>query len=174
MSAIVNTANRFALPLFGSVATFRQWSKHSSRTFVAFAPMTVPLGTFFVWFMWPAIAPSWKTEVGLVSAPKTSDEIVNASKLKGGGAVSVTPMGVTFDAAAQAAIDNAHVAGGGGKVTAQDIAISQQIAAGNYSELQKEWEASIFTPGDDDDDDDDDDDEDEDDEEEEEEEEEDE
>ena len=162
MSATIgNMLLRLPLPQFGSTPTLLQWGKHSARSARAQVFMGLPAFIFGTWLIWPAVDTEWKISMGFEKDPKELEEKVEAVK-KGL---------IKYDAAATTAIDNAYKLSA---PTADDIAISKAIAAGDFSALEKEWDAFAMKsviPGEDDDDDDDDDDEDDEDDEEEEEEE---
>jgi len=140
-------------PIFGNGAAL---GRIVARYFPVVAPAikwALPLSVGGLWFVWPAVDDEFKIQIGMMKPPADPED---AGK---------PPPPLTWDASAQSAIAGAYVE----KPELDDAAkeVYAQIRAGDFSQIEKEWDETmlrISSPGDgDDSDDDDDDDEDEDD-----------
>lgn len=60
---------RLPIPIFGSVATFANWARHSSRSLVPAAGWALPGVVGGLWFIWPAVDEEWKISMGLMRDP---------------------------------------------------------------------------------------------------------
>mmetsp|Transcript_8118 Transcript_8118/g.18833 ORF Transcript_8118/g.18833 Transcript_8118/m.18833 type:complete len:166 (-) Transcript_8118:132-629(-) len=146
-TAMLNALSRFPLPQFGSVATLVLWGRHSSRSLGPASLWSFPFIVGGTWFMWPAIDPEFKQSIG-ISGPDAKLKAAEAA------ADAARTSGVPLDNQAKAAIANAYKAAA---PTAADMEVSKQIASGDFSALEKEWDAfahKAAIPGEEDDDDD--------------------
>jgi len=151
LNMILRHAANVPFPIFGTVATVTQWARHSSRSLYPGIGWALPAIVGGMWFIWPAVDPEWKLEMGITKASKTADEIKEIS--------------LTFDEDAQWAIANAHKTPEDFKPSVKDLQVQKEMRRGITTTLENEWDTFIsraIKPGEDDDDDDDDDDEDED------------
>ena len=157
-AAFMNSLKRVPVPLFGSATTAVAWTGRQLSVLPKLAPWALPLSVGGMWFVWPAVDEEWKQSIGLGSSPAAPAPAAEEEKK------------VELSSEAQEKIEKAYVVEGGEEkkeLTDEEKAVMKAVAAGDYSLLEKEWEAfqqKACVPGDGDDDDDDDDDDDEDDE----------
>ncbi len=158
-AAILNSLKKVPLPLFGSASTAVAWASPKLRALPKLGPWALPLSVGGLWFVWPAVDEEWKQSIGLGSSPAEPAAAAPAPK-------------VELSDEAKEKIEKAYVVEAHGEVkkelTEEEKAVMKAVAAGDYSLLEKEWEAfqeKACVPGDGDDDDDDDDDDEEDEEE---------
>mmetsp|Transcript_24902 Transcript_24902/g.31352 ORF Transcript_24902/g.31352 Transcript_24902/m.31352 type:complete len:162 (-) Transcript_24902:74-559(-) len=153
-AALFNTLKKVPVPLFGSAATAAAFGARKAASIPRFAPWALPLGAGALWFVWPAVDEEWKATTFGSSAPAPEEKKVELS-----------PEAIEK-------VEKAYVVEEK-ELTAEEKAVVKAVAGGDFSLLEKEWDAfqvKASVPGDGDDDDDDDEDDDEEDEEEEEEE----
>ena len=154
MSAFVlNSLKKVPFPLFGSASTALAFSSRKASLLPKFAPWAVAGGVGALWFVWPAVDEEWKQSWGFSS---TAAPPVAAPEEK---KVELSP-------AALEKVEKAYVVETK-ELTQDEKDVVKAVAAGDYSLLEKEWDAfqeKASVPGDGDDDDEDDDDEDDEDE----------
>uniref|UniRef100_A0A7S4IYM4 Uncharacterized protein n=1 Tax=Odontella aurita TaxID=265563 RepID=A0A7S4IYM4_9STRA len=165
-ASVTALLGRLPAPLFGNAATAFAWSTKKASALPRYAGWAVPGAVGALWFVWPAVDDGWKVSVGIMADP----EAAAAAKAEAAEAAKVSSpapaIAVELSQEAKDAIANAHK---GSEVTmsAEEKAVVAKVKAGDFSDLEKDWdtfaEKSIVPGEDDDDDDDDDDDEDDDD-----------
>jgi hypothetical protein len=161
-AAVLNTLKKVPVPLFGSAATAVAFTSRIASKAPKYAPWGVPLGAGALWFVWPAVDEEWKQSIGMGTPAPAAAPAPAKEEPK-----------VELSAEALEKVEKAYVSEAEVKeLTEEEKAVVKAVAAGDFSLLEKEWDAfqlKATVPGDgDDDDEDDDDDDDEDDEEEEE------
>jgi len=142
---ILRYAGNVPFPVFGTVATLTQWARYSTRKVAPALGWAFPIAVGGLWFVWPAVHPEWKMEMGITKPEITSDEIKQLS--------------LTLDDDAKWAIANAHKMPEDFKPNAKDLQVQKEARRGITTTLENEWDtflAKAIKPGEDDDDDDDD------------------
>ena len=151
-AALLNSLKRVPVPLFGSATTAVAWTGRKLSLLPKLAPWALPLSMGGMWFVWPAVDEEWKQSIGLGSSPAAAAAPAPAEEEKK----------VELSQDAKEKIEKAYVVEESGEekeeLTDDEKAVMKAVAAGDYSVLEKDWDAfqqKAMVPGDGDDDDDD-------------------
>ncbi len=121
---------RIPFPVFGSVAVFTQWARHSARSVGPAIPMAFPAIVGGLWFIWPAVDPEFKIEWGFMKDPNAKPkEAAPEAKL---------------DVAGKKAADNAYKpAHADHHPTQLEIQAGKELRNGEFTTLEQEWDTFL-------------------------------
>jgi hypothetical protein len=137
---LIKTLGKIPFPIFGTAATGYAWSKNAVRTLPGFAYWTFPAVVGGMWFIWPAVDDEWKQSISIFGGGGGAEEEVSTAK-------------VELDDEAKAKIAVAY------KVdapTEEEAKVLKQVARGDYTALEQDWNTFMeksIKPGEDDDED---------------------
>jgi len=140
---------RIPTPLFGNAAVAFAWGTKKASALPRYAPWAVPGIVGALWFVWPAVDEGWKISVGIMADP----EAAKASAPQTETAKELDTINLSPEA--KEVIANAHK-GAEAKLTAEEMVVLANVKAGNFTDLEKEWDnfaQKAIVPGEDDDDD---------------------
>eukprot|EP00567_Pseudictyota_dubia_P004810 CAMPEP_0197449018 /NCGR_PEP_ID=MMETSP1175-20131217/19913_1 /TAXON_ID=1003142 /ORGANISM="Triceratium dubium, Strain CCMP147" /LENGTH=181 /DNA_ID=CAMNT_0042980997 /DNA_START=86 /DNA_END=631 /DNA_ORIENTATION=+ len=157
---------RLPAPLFGTAGTAFAWGTKKASALPRYVGWAVPGAVGALWFVWPAVSDDWKIEVGIMADPEAAAAEAKAKAEAAEAAKKPAPaIAVELSQEAKDAIATAHK-GHEATMSAEEKTVVAHVKAGDFSDLEKDWdtfaEKSIVPGEDDDDDDEDEDDEDED------------
>ncbi len=155
--SFLNSLKKIPVPLFGTASTAVAFTSRKVAILPKLAPWALPLSVGGLWFVWPAVDEEWKQSIGLSSSPAAAPAPAPEKK-------------VELSEEAKEKIEKAYVSEAEVKkeLTEEEKAVMKAVAAGDYSLLEKDWEAftiKAMNPEEDDDDEEEDDDDEEDEEE---------
>ena len=143
-ASLINVLKKVPVPIFGTAATALQFGGRKAASAPRYAQWAVPAVVGGLWFVWPAVDEEWKQSI-FGSSPEEA---------------SADPAVLSEDAKEK--IEKAYVVETV-ELTDEEKAVMKAVEKGDFSDLEKDWEAfqvKAQVPGDGDDDDDDDDDDD--------------
>mmetsp|Transcript_23324 Transcript_23324/g.32809 ORF Transcript_23324/g.32809 Transcript_23324/m.32809 type:complete len:167 (-) Transcript_23324:222-722(-) len=159
---LVNTLSKIPVPLFGSASTaFKAGCIKASRL-PKYASWGLPAAMGITWFIWPAVDPEFKQSLSFGSSSSAESPAPAATN---------DDEKIVLGDEAKAKVENAYVAHAPPELSEDEKSVMKAVAKGDFTDLEKDWDAfaeKASNPGEDDDDDDDDEEDDDDDEEEEE------
>ena len=116
-------------PVFGTVAVFTHWARHSARSMGPAIPMAFPVIVGGLWFIWPAVDPAFKIEWGFMKDPNAKPKVAPEVKL---------------DVAGKKAADNAYKpAHADHHPTQLEIQAGKELRNGEFTTLEQEWDTFL-------------------------------
>jgi len=149
-ASLLNVLKKVPVPIFGTAATALQFGGRKAASAPRYAQWAVPAVVGGLWFVWPAVDEEWKQSIFGSSPEETSAAPAADQKEE--------PVVLSEDAKEK--IEKAYVVETV-ELTDEEKAVMKAVEKGDFSDLEKDWEAfqvKAQVPGDGDDDDDDDDD----------------
>ena len=149
MAAILNTLKKVPMPIFGTAATAVSFGTRKAASAPRYAAWGVPVVAGGLWFVWPAVDEEWK-QTTFGSGPAAEESAAAAEE---------KPVVVELTEAAMTKVETAHLPEPEKALTEEEKAVMKAMSEGDFTELEKEWDAfaaKAMNPEDDDDDDDDD------------------
>ena len=156
-ASLINVLKKVPVPLFGTAATAVQFGAKKAASAPRYAQWGVPLVAGGLWFVWPAVDEEWKQSIGFGSTPA---EAAKPEEKKEGEAKPAIVVELSEEAKEK--IEKAYVVETV-ELTDEEKAVMKAVSKGDFTDLEKDWDAfteKAMIPGDGDDDDDDDDDDD--------------